>query len=903
MPPALVTTVIGKQRRGQDGTTSTHPLLCHLIDVWAVARELWGCSLGRSLRRYASACLGLDEEPAGRWVAFWAGLHDIGKASPAFQARCSGTGARPSPSHGLITAEVVGSLLKARGWPAPWAVGVSAALGAHHGILPTAADLESLTRDDLGRGSWAELRKALIDEFCRLSFPGGLTPPRRDPTAAFLTLLAGLVSVADWIGSNEEFFPYAGQAVDLDSYARAAQGKARQALLCLGWTGWQPPAAPADMATLFEAVRLHGPRPLQAAIVDLADVLDGPGLVLIEAPMGEGKTEAAMYLADHWAATRGQRGCYFALPTEATSNQMFGRVRDFLAGRYPEAQVNLQLLHGHASLSAEFEVLRERGARLFAPSNIEAEGGHGRDSAPGDVLAAEWFTYRKRGLLAPFGVGTVDQALLAVLKTRHFFVRLFGLAGKTIILDEVHAYDAYMTTLLERLLEWLAALGCSVVVLSATLPRRRHRALRDAYARGLGLEPEQVPPASSYPRISWATRSSLGDSHVEASPQTAKTVRLGWLPAAVAELGPRLAAALAGGGCAAVICSTVGRAQELYRSLKAYFPVVDAGDGQPELDLFHARYPFEQRAEREQRALTRFGKPDDPRVERPHRAVLVATQVIEQSLDLDFDLIVTELAPVDLVLQRAGRLQRHQRPRPPGLEVPTLWVVSPEMDGPLPRFGASEGVYAPHLLLRSWLALKERTALRVPEDVETLVEAVYQDGQPPEGLDEVVRELWLRTWEELQRKMALYEAEAAARYVLPPYDDAILEDRPAGLEEDEPDVHPSLQALTRLSPPSVPLVLLYGSEEAAALDPTGAEPVDLRTAPDNATACRLLGRSLRLSHRQVAPWLLANALRPPKWNRSPLLRHHCVVFLDEGGLAEAGSRRLRLDPEEGLIIL
>jgi CRISPR-associated endonuclease/helicase Cas3 len=169
--------------------------------------------------------------------------------------------------------------------------------------------------------------------------------------------------------------------------------------------------------------------------------------------------------------------------------------------------VNLQLLHGHAALSAELQLLRDNAAALFQPSSIHDEDDHPHDAT---VVAAEWFTARKRGLLAPFGVGTVDQALLAVLKTRHGFVRLFGLGHKTVVVDEVHAYDTYMTTLLERLLHWLATLGASVVLLSATLPRGRLAALLDAFAAGRADTNSTAAsgPAILYPRISWVDDSN-----------------------------------------------------------------------------------------------------------------------------------------------------------------------------------------------------------------------------------------------------------------------------------------------------------------------------------------------------------------------------------------------------------
>ncbi len=291
----------------------------------------------------------------------------------------------------------------------------------------------------MGGTQWANLRHDLANSLAELvDLPRDRRPVEISNGAAMV--LAGFVSVADWIGSNTEFFPPA-YPPDLAAYALNAQKQAGRALDGLGWRLQPFPPGIRGFADLFPGIQ--SPNDLQMTVESIAPNLNEPGLVIIEAPTGEGKTEAAMYLADCWAERTGGQGCYFALPTQATSNQMFGRVRDFLQDRYPGEPVQLQLLHGYAALSAEFEVLRENGERLFAPqyTGVEPSGNQL------GVIAAEWFTYRKRGLLAPFGVGTIDQALLAVLQTRHVFVRLFGLSGKTIVIDEVHAYDAYMTTL------------------------------------------------------------------------------------------------------------------------------------------------------------------------------------------------------------------------------------------------------------------------------------------------------------------------------------------------------------------------------------------------------------------------------------------------------------------------
>src|SRR5262245_43847755 len=290
---------------------------------------------------------------------------------------------------------------------------------------------------------------------------------------------------------------------------------------------------------------------------------------------------------------------------------------EFLKQRFAGRSVLLQLLHGHAALSAEFETNLKKGATLLHLTPIYDETGtahqhhHHDDCTPG-VVAAEWFTHRKRGLLAPFGVGTVDQALMAVLQTKHVFVRLFGLAHKTIIIDEVHAYDTYMSVLLERLLEWLAALGSPVILLSATLPKQRRDALRDAYLKGLGTAINDGTTAAKvrhpkdyYPRITWATAQSQGVKHIQTSTQNTRTLHLRHVSVKLPEgqietfrLGEDLVEALKDGGCAAVICNTVQRAQEVYARLKPFFPG-EADDGWPELDLLHARFLFKDRAERE----------------------------------------------------------------------------------------------------------------------------------------------------------------------------------------------------------------------------------------------------------------------------------------------------------------
>ena len=446
---------------GNDNNSrSFHPLICHMLDVAVVAREMWCAVLPEAARQKLAAALRLSPEAAQQWITYLAALHDLGKASPAFQMRKEAQhllrlyqafGSPPNVEasecpHGRVTAgELPEILASAFGMQKTTADRLAVVIGGHHGTFPTSLEIEKQPTAGVGRGKWKQLRRELAAILAELlEVPEGEIPAACDHAAAMT--IAGLVSVADWIGSNDEFFPYlvsnieAWPVISPADYLREAEGKARKALQRLGWTGWTQPTEVLSFAQLFPFITAC--RPLQDAAIAIAENLTQPGIVIIEAPMGEGKTEAALYLADHWGMAPGARGCYVALPTQATSNQMFSRVHSFLATRYPTDKVNLQLLHGHAALSAEFQLLRAHGNRAFVPQGVYGKdecGAHGTS-----VVAAEWFTHRKRGLLAPFGVGTVDQALLAVLQTRHVFVRLFGLAHKVVIIDEVHAYDAYM---------------------------------------------------------------------------------------------------------------------------------------------------------------------------------------------------------------------------------------------------------------------------------------------------------------------------------------------------------------------------------------------------------------------------------------------------------------------------
>ncbi len=880
-----------------DEKTLTHPLICHMIDVAQVTLALWKLVLAESIRKQLSTAVGLDDDDAARVVAFWIGLHDLGKASPVFQRQYAPAVAILSKAgldfetqvgqiscrHDVITTQVLAELLISEtGLAGELSNSVAITVGGHHGTWPTSQDLDAYAApSQIGSSNWDRVRQELVRRLKEILDVPSVSFALRtaEETNSFCTLLGGLTSTSDWIGSQQKYFPPTGEVANLEKYWRDAERNALQALQETGWIGWRPPSTAISFGAFCNVKQL---RPLQEASVALAEKLDQPALVIIEVPTGVGKTEAALYLADHWARTLQQRGMYVAMPTMATSNQMFKRVRQILERRYPSELVNYQLLHGNALLMDDEQV----------PRLVKVDKGDEHNI----VAALEWFTKRKRGLLAPFGVGTVDQTLMGILQTRHFFVRLFGLSHKTVIFDEVHAYDAYMDELFYLLLRWLRTVNASVVILSATLSDVSRRRILEAYIPKL-----EEMPIVSYPAITWTSDNTVQVIPLNAETRTVNIESVGRDPV---EIAHRLADELSDGGCAAVICNTVRRAQEIYRE-------IDAAKIVPEDDLilFHARFPWEQREAIERDVLARFGKPESGEFRPRKKTIVVATQVIEQSLDLDFDLIVSDLAPIDLLIQRIGRLHRHSENdehRPVRLKEKRVFIAIPEIENGTPQLERGDTyVYEKYVLMRSWAVLQQRGSIATPAETQKLIEAVYGDESLlPSDLPESFSHALTNAREKMENAERKAKSQAQSKLISMPDNDFMLEQSNAGLEEDNPVLHEYRQAATRLAPPSITLICLYTTPNGLALSQQLASPtVDVSQEPDRAMTRSLLNRKVEVADYRVVKYF-ANQEPPTGWRKNPWLRFARVVDFSEGGeyLPKDENWKLRLDYKLGLIV-
>ena len=408
----------------------------------------------------------------------------------------------------------------------------------------------------------------------------------------------------------------------------------------------------------------------------------------------------------------------------------------------PRAEAPLTLLHGMAWLNTRYAARRRAEGRVLT----------GDDCGQDRFAPTDWLLGRRRGMCAPWAVGTIDQALMAVLTSRYNVLRMFGLAGKTVIVDEVHACDPYMQGLLRQLLRWLGAFGTPVVLLSATVTARSARQLITAYLEGaLGRRraAELAGQATAhYPGWVYTAGSAITAVPVRLPARLPLRVGLREItrtmipgtgiarPDREAALRTELSGLTVGGGCALVICTTVDEAQQTFCQLRTWFAGLAAGGiFPPELDLLHARFPAWQRAEITGRMMQRYGKNGHRHGARPDAAVLVATAIVEQSLDLDFDLIVSDLAPVGLLLQRAGRCWRHEDlgviTRPAWAAGPRLAVLVPPGGPGKPQLFASwKAIYDESLLAATYRLLAGREVIRIPGDVQELVDAVLRRPGP-----------------------------------------------------------------------------------------------------------------------------------------------------------------------------
>lgn len=628
-------------------------------------------------------------------AGFISALHDIGKISPTFQLRlfsainqktkdiedklqqldfCKGYDEKDWGGHAGLGRHFLETKFN---------VSVLADIvGMHHGGIKKSWEKPSKT----GGEEWNSERNNFIYALEKI-FNTKIS--ECECTEFQKSIMAGLTTVADWIGSGDFF---------KDPNIFVSDSLIKQAVDLAGFI------QPKPIKNLsFENIFSFNPKDIQKTFYE--KVTD-PGLYVLEAPMGLGKTEAALYGAYKRITSEKSpaTGIYFALPTQLTSNMIHERVQSFLKIIQPNQTPTL--IHSNDWVWLAQNLLM------------------GEEGAPG----GSWFSGKKR-ILSPYAVGTIDQAILSVMNVKHYFVRLFGLIGKVVILDEVHSYDMYTGTIMEELVNALLQLNCTVIVLSATLTSKRKAAL---------FNTENLN--DNYPSISWKKQEEDKPSEFNVISPNVDNVFVEYSSNDHKQIEEAIFCAK-NGQQVLWIENTVREAQEIYGYISAF--VHECGI---ETGLLHSRFTALDRYQKEKVWVNTLGK-SGAKKRNDHGRILVGTQVLEQSLDIDADFLVTRLCPIDFFFQRIGRLWRHKdflRPQGAVRKVCLLAPTKEDFERAYSKsFGSSSRVYSPYILYRTLETLEfgNRKTIVLPTDIRGMIELTYSEKKEDKKLSELKKRL------------------------------------------------------------------------------------------------------------------------------------------------------------------
>lgn len=725
------------KKEDNNGSFEWLPLYIHLEDCKNVAVALYNHWLSDSQKRILKESISIDDEGiALQLIKFIAICHDLGKATPAFQLKKGYVNssdldsilidklldagfdgisdlklASASKSHHSLASQY---LLEKYGVNRD----ISAIVGAHHGSPvsdPSQVNnqfayqsnyYQNENKSDQIYKLWEANQKQILDWALEIAdFEDVKSLPNVNQVGQ--VILTGLLIMADWIASNTKYFSLISvyENEEIDTNMRAINGINKW----MKTETWQSSCQIDYREEFKERFTNDGvsfyPNHFQDKFIQTIMNTSDPGIVIFEAPMGMGKTEAALYGVEVLAQKKSASGLYFALPTQATSNGIFPRVERWLesVALTSESSLSIRLIHGKAYLNETFNNLAK---------NINQDD----YTENSNVIVNEWFSGKKSAILDDFIVGTIDQFLLLSLKQKHLFLRHLGFSKKVVVIDEVHAYDAYMNQYLYQALRWMGAYDVPVIVLSATLPAEKREELVREYLLGKGLKKRDIThekevSVDTYPLITYNDGPIIKyqDEFKRSEKKTIKVIR-----EKEDNLLDLLLRLYNKGGNIGVIVNTVKKAQNLAIEIEKLL-------GEDSFELIHSRFIDSQRIEKENRLLKLIGK----NANRPQRKIYIGTQVIEQSLDIDFDVMVTELAPIDLVLQRAGRLHRHDIKRDKYYEKPILYILG--TSDSLEFDNGSASVYSSYLLARSQFYLPDE--IIIPDDLSSLVQEVYSDKE------------------------------------------------------------------------------------------------------------------------------------------------------------------------------
>lgn len=907
-------------KTGRDNERGWLPLWMHLRDTAGIIKKLVDNWVPESIFTAAD----LEHDTFCTAAVFLAATHDIGKATSYFQSvitvscperrgetqgkgyvilKGDGTADKKITAHASMGQWILQNGIPGFSLPEDFA----AVVGAHHGkpcdsverIGSHPVNLFGVEKGEDAKNLWRSAWRAMINQAMALAEIQDITElPNLSLQAQ--TLLSGLLIVADWIASNVRYFCLLSMEEEGDESLYPKRIKAAWNMLHFPeiWSSDTYKMDEEMFSQRFGCGRSNfSPKEVQKCMLEVAGNCQNPGIFILEAQMGVGKTEAALGAAEILANHTQQGGIFFGLPTQATSNGLFPRLYEWGQQVSTETANAIRLAHSAAELQEDYHQLILKG-KSFLDEEERGIGIH------------PWFQGNKRALLADFVMGTVDQFLMASLKRKHFMLRHLGLAGKIVIIDECHAYDAYMNCYLERSLEWMAAYGVPVILLSATLPADRREALINCYVNAYSKYhlKKQKPEITcknadwktneSYPLLTWSDGECVAQEEIRQD-VSEKTIKIGCISSS-AELIRQLKERLQDGGCACVIVNTVKVAQELYDECSGALKNIT-------VELYHAQFSMPDRLKKEKELLRRMGKASDDNSRKGY--LLIGTQVLEQSLDYDADFMVTQICPVDLFLQRLGRLHRHPRNGAGDVSVRPLRLREPEClilqeEDRLYDDGTGE-IYKDYLLLRTNQMLTGE--IKLPADIPRLVQKVYNKNLDL-GLDGEAYKKACEIYEDVLREK---EVNADHYRMGKPTSIMCFNNLLVNPEESEERV---AEASVRDGVSSLEVLLMRRNADGDIVFATeeylDKPPVSPLCEPDSETARIIAMQRLKLPHLfSVSRKISSNTIRDlenrnikelAQWQRSPWLHGELILLLDQDSRTELNGYQLTYSFEKGL---
>lgn len=907
-----------------DGNTEWLPLWVHLRDTAGIMELL--------VQNWVSdatidSC-DIQYKDFYRIAVFVAFTHDIGKATSYFQGMIS----EKVP---LLYENIVGAGLRVhynilhRGktphaFAGQWILqskslginldeSIANVIGAHHGVpysgkrINREEDLLAVypsnfygeENDEVQKKKWQTIWGEIVKEALDLS---GYESAKKLPclTVDAQVLLSGLLIVADWIASNTTLFPL------LELYDDFSEGDFERRIV----EGWEklnfPEMWHSDICNMnhkiFQERFGFSPNDVQKEVIKVVNQTEVPGIFILEAQMGIGKTEAALSAAEVMASKSDSKGVFFGLPTQATCNGLYDRLYEWASAVSAETVNAIRLAHGGAVYNKEYQQQMTEGKVIL-----------NNDDSETNMYIHPWFQGNKKALLADFVIGTVDQFLMTSLRRRHFMLRHLGVAGKVIIIDECHAYDAYMNQYLDQSIEWMAGYGVPVVLLSATLPLKRRKELINRYLKGSKKnkravlkenkkESMQWMKNEAYPLITWSDGQSVRQTSIMQKIKN-KTVKISYLKG-IETTVDLLRKKLEADGCACVILNTIQHAQMYYKTIKANISDAD-------VLLYHAQFTMDHRLEKEKLLLKKMGK-NSSNTERK-KFILIGTQVLEQSLDYDADILLTEICPMDLLLQRIGRLHRHNRcdsihdySRPKRLQEAECHIILEESSrsDKLQYDEGSKMVYGEYLLMRTLNIIP--AYITIPKDIPQLVQRVYSEEDEC-GMECTTE--YNQAKEEFVRKKETKKSNAKTFLLKHPRKTirGLLDNENRGNDSSGElsvrDIESSIEVILMKQYSSNKIGFVFENEDKsqkffscnALTQDAGIEIARQRIRlPHLFGNCALLYRTIEeLEERQI---------EVAEWQNNPWLQGELILLLDNDNSTHLCGYRLYYDFEVGLVV-